>query len=105
MARCYIREGANQWGKIIANIDTETKQIREGSSYYGDIIAHIDGDRIREGAYSYGTTSYGLFENEIRGGNGIFGKIAGRICYENGYVYIREGNSTFGRIIANLTKD
>lgn len=104
MAKLYIREGSISCGTILANFDTETKMIREGSSSTGRIIAHIDGDVIREGSGTYSTILYSLTGDSIRQGNGLLNKICGHLSYESGTLLIREGTTSYGRILCNITE-
>ena len=111
MATLYIREGSTSCGTILANFNTETKMIREGSTSTGRIIAHIDGDIIREGAVHDVQDSVrvilhqiGLTGDSIREGNGLLNKICGHLSYESGTLLIREGTTSFGKILCNITQ-
>ena len=104
MATLYIREGSTSCGTILANFNTETKMIREGSTSTGRIIAHIDGDIIREGSGTNGTILYSLTGDSIREGNGLLNKICGHLSYESGTLLIREGTTSFGKILCNITQ-
>ena len=65
---------------------------------------HIDGDIIREGSGTYGTILYSLTGDSIREGNGLLNKICGHLSYESGTLLIREGTTSFGKILCNITQ-
>ena len=76
------------------------------SKNYKQLWQHYTLERVPqvEGSGTYGTILYSLTGDSIREGNGLLNKICGHLSYESGTLLIREGTTSYGKILCNITQ-